>query len=47
MTTLKEVANKVIMLHDGDIIFNGNVDELYATQDKFIQYFIKGKNDKR
>ena len=45
MRTLKKVANKVIMLHEGNIIFNGNVDELYGTKDKFIQYFINGENN--
>ena len=45
MITLKKVANKVIMLHEGNIIFNGNVDELYNTKDKFIQYFINGEKN--
>ena len=45
MRTLKKVANKVIMLHEGNIIFNGNVDELYCTKDKFIQYFINGEKN--
>jgi len=45
MRTLKKVANKVIMLHEGNIIFNGNVDELYSTKDKFIRYFINGEKN--
>ena len=45
MKTLKYVSNKVIMLHEGNIIFNGTVDDLYKTKDKFIQYFIRGKNE--
>ena len=45
MKTLKKVANKVIMIHEGHIIFNGNVDELYNTKDKFIQYFITGEKN--
>ena len=45
MSTLQTVASKVIMLHEANIIFNGTVDELYNTKDKFIQYFIRGKND--
>ena len=45
MNTLQTVGSKVIMLHEGNIIFNGTVDELYNTKDKFIQYFIRGKND--
>jgi len=43
METLKFVANKVIMLHEGDIIFDGNVDELFSTNDSFIKYFITGR----
>ena len=39
MRTLKFVANKVIMLHEGNIIFDGDIDEcleaaLYQTKDK-------------
>ena len=43
MKTLKFVANKVIMLHEGNIIFDGNVDELFSTNDPFIKYFITGE----
>tara|TARA_Y100001970_G_scaffold245322_1_gene312264 strand:+ start:25107 stop:25835 length:729 start_codon:yes stop_codon:yes gene_type:complete len=42
MKTLKFVANKVIMLHEGDIIFNGGIDELFVSNDTFIKYFVKG-----
>ena len=43
MKTLKFVANKVIMLHEGDIIFDGNVDELFTCNDSFIRYFVSGR----
>ena len=43
METLKFVANKVIMLYNGSIIFDGNPDELYNSNDKYIKYFISGK----
>ena len=42
MKTLEKVANKVIMLHEGSIIFDGNVIDLFKSKDKFIQYFITG-----
>ena len=42
MKTLEKVANKVIMLHEGSIIFDGNVTDLFKSKDKFIQYFITG-----
>ena len=45
MKTLKHVANKVIMLHDGNIIFDGNTDDLFNSKDKFIQYFTTGENN--
>ena len=45
MKTLKFVANKVLMLHEGNIIFDGNVDELFSTNDSFIKYFITGRNN--
>ena len=37
------VANKVVMLHDGSIIFSGSPDDLRNTKDKFIKYFVSGK----
>ena len=45
MKTLKHVANKVIMLHDGNIIFDGSTDDLFSSRDKFIQYFVTGENN--
>ena len=43
MKIVNEVANKVIMLYNGSIIFDGNPDELYNSNDKYIKYFISGK----
>ena len=45
MKTLKFVANKVIMLHEGDIIFDGETDELFSSNDSFIRYFVTGRNN--
>ena len=45
MKTLRFVANKVIMLHEGNIIFDGNVDELFCSNDSFIKYFVTGRNN--
>ena len=41
--TVFNVANKVVMLHDGSIIFSGSPDDLRNTKDKFIKYFVSGK----
>ena len=43
MKIVSEIANKVIMLYEGDIIFNGSPKELYRSNDKYIQYFVKGE----
>ena len=43
MKTLKFVSNKVIMLHEGNIIFNDETEMLFKSNDKFIQYFVKGE----
>ena len=43
MKTLKYVANKVIMLHEGNIIFNDKTEMLFNSNDKFIQYFVRGE----
>ena len=43
MKTLKYVSNKVIMLHEGNIIFNDEIEMLFKSNDKFIQYFVRGE----
>tara|TARA_Y100000996_G_scaffold208078_1_gene163279 strand:- start:4255 stop:4983 length:729 start_codon:yes stop_codon:yes gene_type:complete len=44
MKTLQFVSNKVIMLHEGNIIFNDSTDMLFKSNDKFIKYFVKGED---
>tara|TARA_Y100000994_G_scaffold247989_1_gene254626 strand:+ start:1989 stop:2717 length:729 start_codon:yes stop_codon:yes gene_type:complete len=44
MKTLQFVSNKVIMLHEGNIIFNDSTDMLFNSNDKFIKYFVKGED---
>jgi len=44
MKTLRVTSNKVIMLHEGNIIFNDKTDMLFKSNDKFIQYFLTGEN---
>ena len=44
MKIVNEFANQVIMLKDGNIIFDGTPDELNTTNDKYIKYFILGKD---
>ena len=44
--TVYNVANKVIMLYDGSIIFSGSPEELKNSENKFIKYFITGTQEK-
>ena len=44
MKIVNEFSNQVIMLNDGKIIFNGTPEELNSSKDKYIKYFILGKN---
>jgi ABC-type transporter Mla maintaining outer membrane lipid asymmetry ATPase subunit MlaF len=42
--SVNELANKVVMLHMGKVIFDGSAKELNSSNDKYIKYFILGKN---
>ena len=43
MKIVNEVANKVVMLYNGKIIFEGSPDEINSSNDKYIKYFISGR----
>ena len=44
MRIVNEFADQVIMLKDGKIIFDGTPNELNTIKDKYIKYFILGKD---
>ena len=44
MRIVNDFSNQVIMLNDGKIIFNGTPEELNSSKDKYIKYFILGKD---
>jgi len=44
MRIINELATKIIMLKEGKIIFDGTPNELNCSTDKYIKYFISGKN---
>jgi len=44
MRIVNEFSNQVIMLNNGKIIFNGTPEELNSSKDKYIKYFILGKD---
>jgi len=41
MFSVKNVAHKVVMMHDGIVHFVGNIDELQNSSDEIITEFIK------
>ena len=44
MKIVNEFADQVIMLKEGEIIFDGKPKELNSTKSKYIKYFILGKD---
>lgn len=45
MTSVRAIADRVAMLHDGVIRWEGPVAELDATPDPYVQQFIHGRAD--
>ncbi len=43
MTSVRAIADRVAMLHDGVIRWEGPVTELDATSDSYVQQFIHGR----
>ena len=43
MKIVNEFADQVIMLNNGNIIFNGSPKDLNSSKNKYIKYFILGK----
>ena len=43
MQSVAKVADRVVMLHNGRIIFSGSVEELYETDNEVVHQFIHGK----
>jgi len=41
MYSVKNVANRVAMIHEGKIYFKGSAEELLNSDDPVIQQFIK------
>ncbi len=40
MQSVAKVADRVVMLHNGKIIFSGSIDELYATENEAVNQFV-------
>lgn len=43
MSSAYKIADKIAMLHDGKIIFNGTPAEIRASRNPYIQQFIRGQ----
>jgi phospholipid/cholesterol/gamma-HCH transport system ATP-binding protein len=37
------INTEIIMLRDGEIIFNGSDEQLFASEDEYIRRFIRGR----
>ena len=46
MKIVNETVNKVFMLYEGNIIFEGSPEELYSSTDRYIKYFTTGVKEK-
>jgi ABC-type transporter Mla maintaining outer membrane lipid asymmetry ATPase subunit MlaF len=44
MRTVYDVANRVLLLHDGKIWFDGSPEEIKSVDDLVIQQFITGNS---
>ena len=42
MRTIKDVADRVLMLHDGRVIFDGDPEAMNNTDNLIVQQFITG-----
>lgn len=45
MASVRRIADKVAMLHDGKIIWHGTVSELDKTDNPYVRQFIRGSLD--
>ena len=43
MKIVNEMADRIIMLFEGKVIFDGSPKELNSSKDKYIKYFILGR----
>ena len=41
MSTIKRCSNRVVMLYDGKMVFEGSVDELLSKQNPYAKQFVE------
>ena len=42
MKTVRDVSERVLMLHDGKIQFNGSTEDLFSSRDPIVMAFLNG-----
>jgi len=45
MTSARKIADKIAMIHEGKIIWDGDVKELYDSKNSYVDQFIHGRAD--
>ena len=45
MISVRKVADRVAMLQDGEIIFDGTVSDIEKTKDPVVRQFVEGRSD--
>lgn len=45
MQSVAKVADRVVMLHNGQMIFSGDVKELYSTDNHVVHQFVNAETD--
>jgi len=45
MASARKIADRIAMLHDGHIIWQGHVDDIDKSDNAFVDQFINGKSD--
>jgi phospholipid/cholesterol/gamma-HCH transport system ATP-binding protein len=43
MTSASKVADRIAMLHEGRIVFEGSVEEVRTTENPIVQQFVRGE----
>ena len=44
MKSVRTVADRVIYLRDGTVVFAGTPAELFASEDPLVQQFVQGRS---
>ena len=42
MKTVRDVSDRVLMLHNGRVQFNGSTEDLFSSTDPIVMAFLNG-----